>query len=78
MGFIDFLSLVVFFAHFALFRGQYSHFKLFDYFEGAPWWFPKVLNTLRYPHHSCNIPAAPKNMNKVKNKAPIDLMVVFF
>ena len=70
MGFIEFLPLVVVFAHFAHFGGWQSHFKHFDYFVGAPWWPPKVINPLRYPHHSCRILAPPKNMYMLKNEAP--------
>ena len=57
MGFMDFLPLVVVFAHFAHIGGQQSHFKHPDQFVGAPWRPPKVLNPLRYPHYSCKIPA---------------------
>ena len=69
MGFIDFLPLVVVFAHFAPVGGQQSHFKRPDQFVGAPWRPLKVLNPLRYAHHSCKIPAPPKNMNMLKNEA---------
>ena len=70
MDFINFLPLVVVFAHLAHFGGQRSHFKLFDYFVGAPQWPPKVLNILRYPNHSWKIWAPPKNINTLKNEIP--------
>ena len=76
MGFIEFLPLVVVFAHFAHFGGWQSHFKHFDYFVGAPWWPSKVINPLRYPHHSCRILAPPKNMNMLKKEAPRYLILL--
>ena len=70
MGFINFFPLMVVFAHFPHLGGQKSRFKRFDYFVGAPWWPPKVLNPCRYPHYSCKIGALPKNMNMLKNEGP--------
>ena len=70
MDFINFLPLVVVFAHLAHFGGQQSPFKRPDQFVGAPWRPLKVLNPLRYAHHSCKIPAPPKIWICLKNEAP--------
>ena len=60
IGFIEFLPLVVVFAHFAHFGGRQSHFKPVELLVGAPRWPSEVLNILRYPNHNYKIASVPK------------------
>ena len=55
MGFIDFLPLVVVFAHFADSEGQQSHFTRVEPSGDAPQWPPEVLPVFIHTNHSHKI-----------------------